>query len=410
MIETDVLKEFGWHLRVQGAYVQQPNPAVVGLDEHTVIGSNDAASLYPISGIHQNLGYDTLRDRIYDFNIINPIIKLITQVYQNKSPETIQSALAGFKNALLRTVKEYVSRRTVKNKKDALEFTLEYYPILLERILKYPGKLEDIFKPIDDRTYYLLKSNLYPLLESITWLSPQNPGYNKTSVEYVLFHDKFLASKKSAYVFKEINTTKTTFQLLSFDEILEHFPTRIINSYGTLFDLHDVNLSYDVNLSIEALVQRGEIKDRMLVLKAIYSQFNHLSEDSKNYFKTETETTLDPSSANRILDEIHDTENREKRLAALTSFKFKFNLISVDDIGDKLQKLIKLRINQLNIQQLGIKVSMNSGYGIFAMPTWVYSSTLIGNSFTNAGKIYGIKIFQAVSVDEITKQERSVNE
>jgi DNA polymerase elongation subunit (family B) len=70
------------------------------------------------------------------------------------------------------------------------------------------------------------------------------------------------------------------------------------------------------------------------------------------------------------------------------------------------KEFARLRASQLNIVQLGIKVAANSAYGIFGLITWPFASPLIGNAITNAGKIYGIKLFQAVTVDILEQKEK----
>ncbi len=395
-LSQENIKKFAWHLKTLGAYVQQPTPSVVGLDSKTVIASNDAAALYPTTGIYQNLGYDTLRDRLYDAAIVRQIINLITKVYdtRDKQPQIIDSALFGFKNALIGTLTEYFKIKSVPNKREAKEFTLVYYPILLERILKYDGKLDDIFHPKTDEQYYLLKSCLYPILETVSWLSPQNRGYNQTVVDFIFFNESFDSKYKDFYLFKEVNTTKTTFEIINLEELKILFSTRILNSYGALYDLHADNLSYDVEILKDSLSRRRIVKNQQLVLEAIVAQYVNLSEEIQTYFyQPQNGLHLSEKQANDILDAIKDDQPREYRIASLTGVEF--------DCGpeEKALPFMELRATQLGELQLGIKVSMNSGYGIFAMPTWVYASPLIGNSFTNAGKIYGTKLFQAVSIN-----------
>jgi len=394
LLSLDSIKKYAWHLKTMGAYVQEPTPAIVGLDEYTVIASNDAASMYPISGIHQNLGYDTLRDRLYDARIVKKLIDLIQKVFDHRDANSsiLDSALFGFQNALSQLLADYFKRKTVPNKKDAKDFTLLYYPILLKRILTYPGKLQDIFEPKTDQHYYLLKSCLYPLLETITWLSPQNKGYNQTIVDYVFFNNIFKEKHTVFYIFREINTTKTQFKILNYSEIIEIFNSRILNPYGTLYNRHRDKLSFDVEILKKSLAQRRVVKNQMLVLYAVLAQIEHLPKDLQEYFYTpENGYYLSEKQANKILETIHDMEDREKRIFSLTGIEFK--------IDDVLEDFLSTRASQLKILQLGIKVSMNSGYGIFAMITWLYANPLIGNSFTNAGKIYGVKLFQAISVN-----------
>ena len=404
LLSQENIKKFAWHLKTLGAYVQSTDGQIVGLEDNIVISSNDAAALYPTVGIFNNLGYDTLRDRIYDTTIVQQIIGLIEKVYtaRDNNPQLVDSAVFGFRNALSGMLVDYFKRKHVPNKKDATEFTLAYYPILLERLLRYPGILEDIFEPKTDQQYFLLKSCLYPLLETISWLSPQNKGYSQLILDFIFFNDEFDDKYSIFYYIEEINSTKSRFRKTDVSGIRTLFKTRVLNSYGVLYDLHSTKLSYDVEILKDSLSTRRIVKNQMLVLEAVAAQYPNLSEDIQIYFyNPENDKYLSNEQANDILDAIKDDQPREFRLKSLTEIEFTL------DQDRKAMPFIKLRIAQLNVLQLGIKVSMNSGYGIFAMPTWLYASPLIGNSFTNAGKIYGTKLFQAISINILEELEKT---
>ncbi len=394
--DQETIKKFAFHLKTAGAYVQSTDGYIVGLDENTVIASNDAAALYPTVGIFSNLGYDTLRDRVYDASIVRQIVNLIKNVFKSKdtNPQVIDSAIFGFRNALLGTLTEYFKRKSVPNKKESRDFTLLYYPILLERILRYEGTLEEIFEPKTDEQYYLLKSCLYPLLETVSWLSSQNRGYSQTIVDYIFFNEIFDNKYKEFFIMREINTTKTKFEIVDLKAVKELFGKRILNSYGVLYNLHKDKLSYDVEILQDSLRKRRVVKNQMLVLEAVKAQYVNLSNDIQTYFyNPHNGKYLSREQANEILEMIKDDQPRENRINSLTEIEFDLNK------DNKVLPFIELRTTQLNVLQLGIKVSMNSSYGIFAMPTWVFANPLIGNSFTNAGKIYGTKLFQAVSIN-----------
>lgn len=407
IIDQDIIKKFAWHLKVMGAYVQQPSPAIVGLDEKTIIASNDAAALYPTGIIYGNMGFDTIRHRVYDTAIVQPIINLIKNAFEIKKtkPNIVESAVGGFKNALDDILKLHFKNKAVQNKKDAREFTLEYYPLLLRRILNYKGELSDIFEPKCDQTYYLLKSCLYPILESITWLNPSNLGYNNLLVNYVFFNDVYLSDQKEVYVFMEVNSTKSQLKTLTHEEGHTLFKRYIINPYGILFDKHEDNLAYDVELLMDALSRRRIVKNQMLVLKSITKHWDKLSSESLSFFYSMSQDKrLTSEQANQILTEAKDSEDRSKRITALTDVIWRHESIGV-------LPLIygKLRASQFGITEKGIKVAANSAYGIFGLITWPYASPLIGNAITNAGKIYGIKLFQAVSVEILERKEKEHN-
>lgn len=390
---TDI-GDFAWHLKVQGAYVQQPNPAIYGLEDDIVIGSNDANALYPISIVHQNLGFDTVNSRLYDSATIGKFVGLLRNVYRSPNKEAeIESALSGFRTAFQTLLKDYYDRKkSVQKKKENLKFSIEYYESLLERILRYDGKLEDIFEPKDDRTYFLCKSCLYPLFETVSWLSPQNRGYNQTVVNYVFFNEEFIQKPQDIYIFTDINSTKTKFRVMPFEEALDLFSRKILNPYGVLIDKHKDNLAFDVDLIRNGLRDRKLIKDRALLLGAVLSQWDKLTEKHYNYFINPANGKfMSDEQALDILETINDTQDRNSRTKSFTTIEFEIDSV------DAIQDFMKLREAQFNSMQTGIKVTLNSLYGIYGLITWQYSSPLIGNAITTAGKIYGIKLFQAVT-------------
>jgi len=410
------IKNFAMHLKVQGAYVQQPVPGIYGLEPDMVVSSNDANALYPISLMHQNIGYDTLFARIYEPAIIDRTLNLIATVLTKKkdNPEIIDQACSGFSNAIIGSLKDFFTRKTVQNKADMLEFASNYYVALLRKLLEFQGTLEDIFEPKDDTSYFLLRSYLYPILELVTWVSPQNRGYNQTTIDYVFFNHDFDQKYRNKYIYimLNFNSTKVSFKKLNLKEMREIFSRKIVNPYGVLYDLHDENLAFDVELIKIGLDDRKIIKNRSLMLGAILSAYNKLSEETKEFFlNPENGLYLSERQANQILNEIEDTESREGRLFSLTTIEFEVHKINKKiNAHEKIPIFIALREAQFNSMQQGIKVTLNSLYGIYGLITWQFASPIIGNSITTAGKIYGIKLFQVVSTEIISKIDKDIKE
>lgn len=411
IIDTDTIKAHAPHLKVQGAYVQQPVPAIYGLEKDIIIGSNDADALYPISIMHQNIGYDTLHSRIYDTPMIKQVLYLMETVFEQRAsdPNIIQSAIDGFTSALFQTTREYFSRKTVQKKKEVQEFIIKYYPELLRRILTFDGELHEIFEPKTDEGYILLQSCLFPILETVVWLSPQNRGYNQTIIQYVFFNDEFMKAPKSTYAFININSTRTQFKKLSPEETISLFKTKILNPYGVLFDKHDDNLGFDVTLIKQGLDDRRQVKNRALVLGALLASWDKIPEEMYDYFMhPENGFFLSENQADKLLTTIEDTQDRKKRIESLTTIEFQIE--QKDKLKeDSILMFIALRESQFNSMQLGVKVTLNSLYGIYGLITWQYSSPIIGNSITTAGKIYGIKLFQEVTTKIIEELSQKIN-
>lgn len=400
-INLDDIKNYAWHLKVQGAFVQQPDPNIYGLKNNEVILGDDATSLYPISLVHQNIGYDTLYGKIYSEAAAASLIGLIERTFKErtKNPQLVYEAVKAFKNAIKILIESFHKVKKIQKKKDVIEFSQNYYGELLKRIVSYKGNLNDIYTPKDDKTYYLLKSCLYPLLETIDWLSPQNKGYNEIIIDYVFFNDEFKKQPSNFFILKNLNSTKTTFEKVDGKNAEKIFTNFILNPFGSLFYKHEDLLAYDVELIQIGLKDRKVAKDKKLVLETILNSFDKLG-SCLSMFKNKH---LSNEECNTLLDIIDDKEDRQKRIKSLSEIEFK-----ISDPAEVEFQLGMLYV-QYQVFEKGIKVSLNSKYGIFGLLTWYYASSVLGNSITFAGKIYGIKLFQYVSNTIVEQLEQRID-
>lgn len=403
ILNAENIKAFACHLKTMGAYVQQPVPAIVGLSDYQAIGSQDAKSLYPTIMVLGNIGYDTLWGRVYDFNIVGKIIQYLEHSFKNK--KDIPAAVAGFENALKLLLKTYTMNNDISKKGEFIEFTTTYYPKLFKTIISYRGNIEDIYSPRDDETYFLLKSCLFPILETITWLHENNRGYNGTIIDWVFYNGSFMEKYKSStiVVLENINSVKTQLKKYNVDQIPTIFNNYLLNPYGTIFYKHDDKKSIEVDLILQGMEDRGFIKNQGLILKAITQNWSSIQEElKKGLFCSDK---IDNLIANKIIEIVGDSDAgiRSSQLKSLESIIF--NTDSIDN-EDQLLKHLKLMVAQKDSESNGVKVTLNSGYGIFAMATWNYGNALIANSITNAGKIYGIKLFQQIASNILTEEQK----
>jgi len=409
-IKLNDIKKNACQLKVMGAFVQDPNPGVYGLEDNVIIMSNDASSLYPTIEILLNIGYETLFGRIYDVGIIDNLIKLLKAVEQNrnKGDAVKNQAKAAFTNALQLLIKNYTSRKSVQNKKEFtnvnLNLALNFFDKIVNFILE-GNSLENIFKPQNDREYFLLKSNFYPLLEIINWLSEKNKGYSQLLIDYIyhpnLFYQKYAG--KDIYLFTNVNSTKINFiklNTLNIDDCLLNY---VLSPYGVLFYKHNEKLAFTVQENIKGLKRRKKVKNAMLCIEGIINNFNNLTEKEINIFLNKKSNFILTEEELEAIFKKVDEKNPTVipwRIASLKDFEFEKKFFS----KETLLSYLKLRAQQLNNVQLGIKVTLNSGYGITGLITYQWSNPLLGNSITNGGKIYGIKTFQQVAVQTIHRE------
>lgn len=412
------IKEFAFHLRTIGAFVQTPIPSVVGLPLNHVIGSVDAKSLYPTIMGNGNIGYDSLFGRVYDASIVGSTIGYIKMIFARKAsdPTIVKKGYDKFKSNLLQSVSSFTSRKKVKSAAKLKAFTPDYYGQLFLQIISYQGQFENICNPQTDTEYILLKSCLFPILEAITWMHSDNRGYNNTLCDYMFNQVNFEQNYKDTtfYVFDNVNSTRTKFREFAYPVFKEYYLTKFnLNPYGTLFYRHYDFKSFEVDNIFRGMSSRKTVKDQGLILKAICEHWDELTKPETMSFY-DTQEKIENKFAESIIQKVGDLDpkKRNSQLKSLTGIDF--NIKNIVDkrqelTGRELEYLIKVELTGIyeykDSYQNGEKTSLNSGYGLFAMVTWDWFQVLVSNSITTGGKIAGIKLFQQIA-SNIMRNER----
>lgn len=402
------IKALAPHLKTMGAYVQAPEPKIVGTSNTQIIGSQDAKSLYPTIMVLLNIGYDTLRGRIYESSIVKNIIEQLISIRKMliDEPQHLESVVQQFEAAIGSISKKYANREEITGKKEFNKFVPDYYGESFRKLLSYQGDTNNIFKPIDDETYYLLKSCLYPLLEAYTWMSSKNKGYSTIIIDHVFYNSKFEEKYQSEtfYIMKDINSSKTSLEIINYDEFKKITDNYILNSYGTYFDKHDTNKSFEVDLILSGMSDRSYVKNQFLIIDAITENWFKLSDKQKLYFILDNES-LNEEQAVEIINLVGDPDDGVKKWQLKNLKTIIFDTIITEE---KLKKKMILMSAQKTSRSNGIKVTLNSGYGIYGMATWNYGNNLIANSITSGGKIYGIKLFQQVASNRLHVENQKI--
>jgi len=402
------IKRLAAHLKTLGAYVQAPKPQLIGLSDYQVVGSQDAKSLYPTIMVLLNIGYDTLRGRLYDYDIVGNLYNMLLKVFEIKKErdDTVEIATNNFKGALRNLAKDYTNREKLKeSKKEFIEFTTDFYGECFRKIVNYNGSFEEILTPHNDETYYLLKSALYPLFEAFTWISPRNKGYSTIIIDHVFYNSTFdeKYKDKKFIFFENINSSKTQVKIYNLEEFHTNVSSKyILNPYGTVFDKHDDNKSFEVDLILGGMSDRGYVKNQMLIIEAIVQNWGKLSQIQQAAFILDHEK-LNPVIAEEVISLVGASDEKTKKWQLNNLLSITFETVVTEE---KLNARLELAASQRNSKSNGIKVTLNSGYGIYGMATWNYGNNLIANSITTGGKIYGIKLFQQVASNKL-KVERA---
>lgn len=412
------------HTNTMGAFVQQPTPSIVGVEENKIITSQDAKSLYPTIMALLNIGFDTLYARVYDYEIVEGFFNLMIYYFKNKTPKVKETIFEKITSAFKTLLDNYCKREKPQNKKELIEFNLKYYTVLLTRVMDYEFDFEYILKPQGTREYLLLKSCLFPILEFMNWTSEKNKKYSKTITDR-LFHNEMAIQTSSGiietniykntykdkkfYMFLDINSSKTTFNILNFEEAEKILSTYLLTPYGTIFYNQKQKKSFSVDIIINDMEGRAKVKGKMLILDAIITNWNSLTEDEKNSFVIEL-NSLDKEIAKSVILKIGDSNENKRnwQLENLNSIVFDTNNTRYKNSIDKHKNILnQLNImkEQLDVEQNGIKTSLNSDYGIFAMIAWEFANFLISNSITTGGKVLGTNLFQQIAKNVLNREE-----
>ncbi len=407
------VKKFASHLRTLGAYVQDPDPTIVGLSKNKAIGSQDAAALYPSIVVLLNIGYDTFRGRIYDMRIVGNTLKYLDtqKELMIDDPEIFHQSIANFRTSLVDIAKAFVKNGGVKEATGKfIEFTQDYYGDLFGKLLVSELSMVQIFRPETNEAYYLSKSVLYPLLEALTWMHYLNKGYSEIATDWVFANEKFdnKYEDSSFFALCDINSTKSYFKFFNIDEfkdqILKSF---LITPYGTYFEKHDVKESFEDSLIINGLANRKAVKNEFLVLGVVIKSWDKLSDEQKSWMLIK-EKKLTHEQAYEIIEIVGDPTDENVRKWQLSVLEG--NIFDNDIELDKLFNKLKLVIDQKTSVSNGIKTTLNSGYGLYGLLTWGYGNNLIANSITTGGKIYGIRLFQQVAATRLAINKKDIEE
>jgi len=411
------VKDTAAHLRTLGAYVQQPVPGIVGLDSRSIIGSQDAKSLYPTIVVLLNIGYDTFRGRIYDFKIIGNLYNFLIkakEMYQNDNDSEFQ-IMTNIRTALYDMAKDYYAREKPNkiSAKDFREFTRDYYADLFRKIVKSKHNIEDILVPREEEHYYLQKSCLFPLLEAITWMSAYNKGHSNVCVDWVFAHNSFETKyqDREFLVLHNINSVKSQFIKYNMKGLIDNiFKEYLITPYGTYFEKHKIKTSFECPLILNGMDDRSYVKNQMLIEAAIVENWDKLSQKQQGAFLL-SDNKIDKEIAKEIIEIVGDNDPkvREWQLSVLSDITFNI-LAESSSAVDEINKQLDISVNVKTSKSNSIKVTLNSGYGLNGLLTWAYGNNLIANSITTGGKIYGIKLFQQLASNVLRKERKKIEE
>lgn len=374
---------------VLGALVVEPKPGLYGhFNDNEAIVSVDFSSLYPTIMTLYNIGFETLRAKIYDWYAVGSLITMLEKFDKNKSHKYITV----FNDQIDTLIRNYVSNNVTKDKKKSEVYNIKKNIERFERVVKYleRNNFESLIKPKDNASYQIFIECLFPLMEVFSRIHPRAPKNYciETTTDYVFRNDKFEEEYGSTrfVLIDNIHSTKREMKLLDYNEIVEsYFKKFILTPSGALYYKHSDKLGYltkhivgmqrdrkkiqRTGENLEILKETEEIDENEIIVKINQKEFKKL----KQFF---------PDLDYEVLE----------------GFDFKGYIF-------KSLKDVSLLAKSYDMTQLVLKIKLNSLYGISGLKSFYRASPLIANSITIGARITGIVLAgEIIDIEEITER------
>jgi len=219
-----------------GAFVKLPKATII--NDGSLVIDMDAKALYPSMIGMSNISFDSYVARVIAPCVYKMLNLLDVCLGKQPYPQML------FVN-LEQMAWTYVNLK--KPQKQDQTATSIYYTLLrLFDILAKSGMtLQQIFNPQTDQAALLQRTTLFPLIDLINWIHPDNRGHNKFAYDY-LFMDWTTGDlqKKydSIYIINNVGGVNSTISKVDINVGIKFIQQYIITLAGTLFLPHEQHL------------------------------------------------------------------------------------------------------------------------------------------------------------------------
>jgi DNA polymerase elongation subunit (family B) len=253
-------------MKFDGAYVKNSKNIIVNSG---LIQDLDATALYPSMMLQSNISFDTYKGRI-----INPLVyKILEYLGKTMGSDKLNNNMS---NTIFDMVKDYIDSSTGFQKKAQAKVQWYYLVNKLLTSLYNSGlKLEQIFKPSNDREAILLSKYLVPFLDIFNTIHPKRKEYNHFVYDYI-FDGPENVSKNypHIYVIKDINSPKMYMEKVSLEDGIDYVSKYSLTITGSLFDKHEDMIGLFTETIDNLLSMRKKYKKEMFKHAKGSEQFN----------------------------------------------------------------------------------------------------------------------------------------
>lgn len=264
--------------RYDGAYVKDPVPGIYG-GTNSFVCDFDASRLYPSMMLQYNIGINTFYGRIISPNIYN-IINNFLRVYLNRLKKISVDQL---KMVVFNTVINFVKKDKIDKDNGILEENREgrslkfananeaiqkYFYImmyLIQQCYNTGMKLEEFFHPQNLQQYIYSRVYFNNLIELFEMTNPKEREYNQAAYDYIINN----SNNYDLYIIENFNNP--TYQIVKVDKncLSDYLKNKKIGMTmsGTLFKVHDLELSIFYNFLNELYTLRKQYKKQMFEAK-----------------------------------------------------------------------------------------------------------------------------------------------
>lgn len=238
--------------KFEGAYVTETNPRII---KSGITFNLDAASMYPSIMLQHNISFDVYKARILSsecYKILNYLDSILGK--EKNIPEKLIYSIFDLIN-------KYIdSNNDIENKEN---FRRDIYFItlfLIKKLINSGLTLNQILKPSNNKSQFMLSFYLIHLLNIINWIHPNKNTYNDIVYDYLFNNSK---NHKYFYIVYNPNNSNEYIEKLDISQLPNIVSKYSLTITGTCFEKHNIKLGIFTKLLKDLFEMRKFYQSKM---------------------------------------------------------------------------------------------------------------------------------------------------
>jgi len=217
--------------KFDGAYVTDSRARIIKGSKLVI--DLDAASLYPSMMLQSNISFDSYVARIIPTTTYKMLAFLEGAVGNQQLPQALLMNI-------FELIIDFVNKNDIIPKQKNIKNYYFSISLMLGKIFDSKIKLQNIYKPTNDRERVLLIQYLIPVLDIMNTIHPEREAYNDFVYDHVFKGD--LNKYPKVYILKEAGKSNAYIDVVSTSEAIEYISNYSLTMAGTCFYKHEEKL------------------------------------------------------------------------------------------------------------------------------------------------------------------------